>query len=150
MNGTPYDKSSYETHIVSHIWSFNLSYKSWLWMALKGHIKALRMLWLKFTINTHKKSYDLSVYIKIVERTSHLKVKLRSHQFKCKISMSNCPIAFKFGTEVQSQSKNIYLGWMWLIWSNLAQRCNLNRKISILGECGSYGQIMTIKLNLTK
>ena len=48
-------------------------------------------------------------------------------QIKCKISMSNCPIAFKFGTEVQSQSKNTYLG-----------------------ECDSYGQIMTIKLNLTK
>ena len=72
--------------------------------------------------------YDISVYSNIFERILHLKVKLRSHQFKCKISMNNCPIAFKFGTEVQSQSK----------------------KIPILGECGSYGQIMTIKLNLTK
>ena len=32
-----------------------------------------------------------------------LKVKLRSHNFRCNISMNNCLIAFTFCTEVQSE-----------------------------------------------
>ena len=53
--------------------------------------------------------YDLSVYLKIFELIWKLKVKLRSHQFTFIISMSNFPIALKFCTEVQSESKNTYM-----------------------------------------
>ena len=34
---------------------------------------------------------------------------IKVFQFQCNISMSNCPIAFKFYTAVQSQSKNTYV-----------------------------------------
>ena len=37
-------------------------------------------------------SYNLSVYLKIFELLLPLKVKLRSHKFKCDISMNNGPI----------------------------------------------------------
>ena len=39
-----------------------------------------------------------------------LKVKLRSHKFKCYISMNNGPITLKFCTEVQSQWNNACIG----------------------------------------
>ena len=37
--GACYDKSLYETHIVSHIWSFSLTHDLWPWITFKGQIK---------------------------------------------------------------------------------------------------------------
>ena len=32
---------------------------------------------------------------------------------------------------------------------NFAQRCSINRGIPMLGECGSYGQMRAVSINMT-
>ena len=58
----------------------------------------------KFIINKYRKSYMISQFT-----SRSLKFKLRSHQFKCNIYKSNCPIPVKFCTEVQSQSNMAHM-----------------------------------------
>ena len=41
INGTSYDQSLYEIHIVSHIWPFSLPFNIWPLMKLKGQIKVI-------------------------------------------------------------------------------------------------------------
>ena len=41
LNGACYDTSFYETHIVSHIWSFSWSHDLWSWMTFKDQIKVI-------------------------------------------------------------------------------------------------------------
>ena len=43
-NGACYDQSLYETHMVSHIWSFSLPHDIWPWMTFKGQIKVIECL----------------------------------------------------------------------------------------------------------
>ena len=80
-------------------------------MTLKGQIKVIfnklavfheRACYYLNVSEAHRKEviYDLSVYLKICELVWPLKVKSRSHNFKCNISMSICPIALKFEARI--------------------------------------------------